>query len=65
MELSQEQLSHLNMFGPETYSIKLGPIGKELEELGLVEWVPSWMPGGHDYKLTDYGKEYARKANRK
>lgn len=54
--LTEEQRTSLSMYGPETYSIKLGPIGRELERLGLVEWVPSWMGGGYDYAITEAGR---------
>lgn len=55
--LTDRQLAHLRMFGPYTYSIKLGPVGKELEALGLVEWMPSWVPGGDDYGITEAGQQ--------
>ena len=55
-KLTEEQLAALRMFRPNAYSIKLGPIGRELWKLGLVEWRPSWMPGGADYAITEAGR---------
>lgn len=50
MKLSKPMHDVLSLFGPSTYSIKLPrtPARISLEELGLIEWVPSWMPGGSD-----------------
>lgn len=60
--VTREQIAALRMFRPDTHSIQLGPIGRELEQLGLVAWVPSWMPGGSDYAITDAGRAALAKA---
>lgn len=65
MKATNEELSVLRMFGPETHSMKLGPIGALLESKGLVQWIPSWMPGGLDYQITDLGKRIVEEAQEK
>lgn len=56
VKLTKAERSALSMFGPDTYGIKLGAVGAELEKRGLVRWVPPVFGGGHDYVITDAGR---------
>ena len=54
--ISDEHLVRLRMYKPSTYGINLGEIGREMEQLGLVEWVPPVFGGSPTYAITDAGR---------
>jgi hypothetical protein len=55
-DLNEAELSSLRMYNPKTYCICLGKIGRQLENKGLVEWVPPIWGNTHHYAITDKGR---------
>ena len=55
--MTHEQRANLEMYSDGTYGIALGEIGRELERLGFVEWVPPVFGNTPTYAITQAGKE--------
>ena len=53
-----EWLAHLRLYTPSTYGIDLGRVGREMEQAGLVAWVPPAGFAQHTYAITDAGRAY-------
>ena len=55
--MTEDQRANLEMYRPDTYGIALGKIGREMEDLGWVRWVPPIFGETPTYAITDAGRD--------